>query len=319
MPGCWPGWLKYMKYGNVIRWMIAVLMLLALPLIISSPVIAEVHQLDLDMETVGDPLDPDGWLSDREYQDESIHVYVDRKSRNFKSSADTVRTYLVTIEIADASQLRTTMSDESYESTNWVGPAKMARAVNAVVALNADFMKYSYDVGYVIRQGEFYRDMLDNQNYPRDVLVIDDAGDFHIVPVATSASMAEFMEKLEGSGRKAINTFTFGPALIVDGEVQEVSKNPEFEAILPNHRICICQLGPLKYGIVEVDGDSPKSLGVSLQGLAGYVKEMFPDCQVAYNLDGGVSTALVLGGKEISSGSRPNSDIIYFASAAGEE
>ena len=127
------------------------------------------------------------------------------------------------------------------------------------------------------------------------------------------------MEKLEGSGRKAINTFTFGPALIVDGEVQEVSKNPEFEAILPNHRICICQLGPLKYGIVEVDGDSPKSLGVSLQGLAGYVKEMFPDCQVAYNLDGGVSTALVLGGKEISSGSRPNSDIIYFASAAGEE
>lgn len=308
-----------MKYGNVIRWIIAALMLLALPFVISSPVIAETRALDLDMATIGDPLDPDGWLSDWEYQDESIHVLVEGEKIKFKVSSDKVQTHLVTIEIADPSQLRTTMSDESYESTNWVGPAKMARAVNAVVALNADFMKYSYDVGYVIRQGEFYRDMLDNQKYPRDVLVIDDAGDFHIVPKASSADMAAFMADLEEQGRKAINTFTFGPALIVDGEVQEVSKNPEFEAILANHRICICQLGPLKYAIVEVDGDSPKGLGNSLQGLAEYVQRKFPDCQVAYNLDGGVSTALVLGGKEISSGSRPNSDIIYFASAAGEE
>ena len=307
------------KYGNVIRWIVAALMLLALPLVIASPVIAEPHALDLDMETVGDPLDPDGWVSDAEYQDESIHVVVAREVIKFKSSSAPVRTYCVTIDIAHPSQLRTTMSDESYESTNWVGPVKMARAVNAVVAMNADFMKYSYDVGYVIRQGVFYRDMLDNQKYPRDVLVIDDAGDFHIVSQASSADMAAFMEELEGQGRKAINTFTFGPALVKDGQVQEVSKNPEFEAILPNHRICICQLGPLKYGIVEVDGDSPKSLGISLQGLADYVMRKFPDCQVAYNLDGGVSTALVLGDREISSGSRPNSDIIYFASAAGEE
>ena len=44
---------------------------------------------------------------------------------------------------------------------------------------------------------------------------------------------------------------------------------------------------------------------------------MFPDCKVAYNLDGGGSTHLIINGKKIhqTPNARPISDIIYFASA----
>ena len=309
-----------MKIGNVVRWVVAVLMLLALPLLISSPAMGETHALDLDMTVKGDPLDPKGWISDKEYQDPSIHVVLEKKMRKNKSSNESVICRWAVIEIADPTQLRTTMSNETYGDQTLGRSVTMAKFANAVIAMNGDFIKYSYDFGYVIRQGVFYRDMLDNQKYPRDVLVIDDAGDFRIARAATSASMQEFLTELESGGRKAINTFTFGPALIIDGEVQEVKKNPEFEAILPNQRICICQLDHLKYAIVQVDGSSPAGNGINLQELANFVKQLFPECMVAYNLDGGASTHLVFHDKLVNQtgSSRAISDLIYFASAAGE-
>ena len=307
-----------MKNANRIRWIIAVLMLLALPLVISSPAGAEVEPLALDMTVHGREMNPDGWLSKNEYQDESIHVTVHSKGRKPKSSADKTTCRWVIIEIADPSQLRTTMSLESYEDPTLARSADMAKSVNAVVAMNADFIKYTYDFGYVIRQGVFYRDMLDSQKHPRDVLIIDDAGDFSIVPKATSADMAAYLARMEEEGRTAINTFTFGPALVIDGEMQEVSKNPEHEAILATQRVCICQLGHLKYAIVEIDGGN--GLGMNLQELARYVLEIFPECQVAYNLDGGGSSHVLVNGRLIhkTANSRPISDLIYFASAAVE-
>ena len=307
-----------MKNANRIRWIIAVLMLLALPLFISSPAGAEVRPLGMDMTVHGNEMKPEGWLSKEEYQDESIHIMVNAKPRKPKSSADRTTCRWVTIEIADPSQLRTTMSNETYGDQTLARSVAMAKSVNAVVAMNADFIKYTYDFGYVIRQGVFYRDMLDSQKYPRDVLVIDDNGDFSVVPKASSADMTAYLARMESEGRTAVNTFTFGPALVIDGEMQDVSKNPEHEAILATQRICICQLDHLKYAIVEIDGGN--GVGMNLQELARYVMELFPECRYAYNLDGGGSAHLVVNGKLIhqTANSRAISDLIYFASAAGE-
>ena len=49
--------------------------------------------------------------------------------------------------------------------------------------------------------------------------------------------------------------------------------------------------------------------------------ELFPDCRLAYNLDGGGSTNVIVNGKRIhkNSDARNISDILYFASAASEE
>lgn len=304
--------------GKIIRWVLIVLLLAAMTLVVSSPAsFAETHTIDLDMNAYGDPLREDGWISKGEYQDESIHILLESKGRKTKTSAAKTTVRWVTIEIADASQLRTYFSDGSYESRQQERSNVMTKRVNAVVAMNADFAKYTYDFGYIIRQGVFYRDALDKQKYPRDVLVIDNEGDFSIVPAATSEDMESFLAYLESAGRQAINSFTFGPALIVNGEVQTITSK-EHEAILATARICICQLDHLKYAIVVVDGGN--GVGISLQELADFIPEILPECKVAYNLDGGGSAHLLINGKMANktANSRPISDIIYFASAAGE-
>lgn len=61
-------------------------------------------------------------------------------------------------------------------------------------------------------------------------------------------------------------------------------------------------------------------MGMNLQEFADLIAYLFPDCQIAYNLDGGGSTNVVVDGKRIHTtpGHRDISDIIYFASAYTE-
>ncbi len=302
---------------NTLRWIGAVVLALMMSLLLSSPSQADVVPLDLDMNVFGRPMKKDGWISDTEYLDESIHAVVYSKPRKPKSSSKKVTCRWVVIEIATPSQLRTLFSGGSYESRQLERSNKLVARTNAVVAMNADFAKYTYDFGYIVRQGVFCRDALDQQKVPRDVLAIDNEGDLHVVKDASSADMTAFLESLESQGRTAVNTFTFGPGLIIDGEVQQIDLNGEHEAKLATQRICLCQLGPLKYAIVEVDGGN--GTGINLQELANFIPEILPECQVAYNLDGGGSTHLYVNGKMIHrtpNGGRQISDIIYFASAA---
>ena len=327
--------------GNLVRWILAVLLLAAMTLVVSSPSLAEIQPIGIEMTEHGRPMKKDGWTTKEglakwkeenknkeeykktsmthEYQDESIHVQAFARKRKPKTSSDTTVCRWVLIDIADPSQIRTTFSDDSYESRKQERSKQMAQRVNAVVAMNADFVKFDPGFGYVIRQGVFYRDELDQQKFPRDVLVIDNEGDFHVVPKASSADMAAFLQELEAEGRQAINTFTFGPTLVIDGVAQEIDREGEHVPKMATQRICICQLDHLKYAIVEIDGGN--GLGMNLNELAAFVAEILPETKIAYNLDGGGSTHLLLNGKMIhdTPNSRQISDLIYFGSAAGEE
>ncbi len=305
---------------QVLRWFLLIAALAVMALTVSSPSsLADAPRaIAPEMDAIGTPLLKNGWISDSEYRDDSIHFTVNAKRRKPKSSSAQITCRWVIIEIAHPSQIRTMFSGGSYESRQQERSNKMAKRVNAAVALNADFAKYTYDFGYVIRQGVFYRDALSSQKVPRDVLVIDDRGDFTVVRDASTESMRQCLDALQADGRTAMNTFTFGPALIVDGEVQEINLSGEHEARLAVQRICICQLGPLKYAVVEIDGGN--GTGMNLQELANFIPEILPECRVAYNLDGGGSTHLLVDGKLIHpvANSRAISDIIYFASSLGE-
>ena len=276
---------------------------------------AEVKPLDPDIRTHGYPPRKDGWISNSEYQDESIHLMAYSKGRKPKSSNNSTTCRWMTIKIADPSQLRTAMSNDSYDDPATVAATTIAKSVNAVVALNGDYFKYNYDKGYVLRQGVFYRDALDGT---WDSLIIDDRGDFHSVMEATSESMAAALAELEASGRSAMNVFTFGPVLIQDGKILREEYPPEMHyPTLATQRIAIFQLGELEYGIVEIDSDQGNGTGMNLGELARYILEIFPDCKMAYNLDGGGSTHLILNGRQIHKtvSGRAVCDIIYFASA----
>lgn len=305
-----------MKYKSLPRFRAAVLPILT-ALCLAASAAAEVRPLDLDIMTHGYPSRKAGWISRGEYQDESIHIVSNQKSRKPKSSREKTVCRWIHIDIADASQLRTAISNDSYDDPASVNANIMARYVNAIVALNGDFFKYNYDKGYVMRQGVLYRDALDGT---WDSLIIDDQGDFHDVMEATSESMAAAIADLDAQGRKPVNVLTFGPVLVKDGQIVRPSGDYGSEmhySSLSTQRIALLQLGHLEYAVVEIDSDSGSGCGMNLDELSRFILEIYPDCKMAYNLDGGGSTHLVVNGKQVHEtvSSRAVSDIIYFASA----
>ena len=287
------------------------MLLAAIMLLLPLCAQGEVRPLPLDQFTPGQPPRADGWLSDTEYMDESIHVTVTT------GKLHKVKTHMVHITIAHPSQIRTAMSTRRPNDHTYIKAVDIANGVNAIAAVNGDFFKYHHNIGYIVRQGEFYRNAL---NGLRDVLIIDDLGNFHAVRTPDKEQMQRYLEEEFPKGRQVINTFYLGPVLVENGVVQEITTR-EFQQRYKMQRVAIVQLGELEYAIVECDGKTDGSYGMTMAAFAEYIRTLFPDCLLAYNLDGGGSTNVIFNGKRIhwTDGARKISDILYFASAAVDE
>jgi exopolysaccharide biosynthesis protein len=316
-----------------VRWIIVVLMLAALTLGLSYPSIVgaeSLSSLPLDYTQGGYPTKDDLWVYDGKtpvsYTDSSISVSAVKGSLTHSVKGKKVKheTWTVRIKISDPSQLRTAVSQDSYKGRGQAKADEIARSKNAVVALNGDFFKYENDVGYVIRQGEFIRDATSNKRKRIfDMLIIDSSGDFHVVYKATTDAIDSYIEEnITSKGRTVFNTLNLGPVLVVDGTAQDVSASEAanqgcYQWKYPQQRIALVQTGTLEYAIVEVYGKTDSSAGLTMQDFADYVAEQCPDAIIAYNLDGGGSTNLIMKNKRIckTPGLREITDIIYFASA----
>ena len=224
------------------------------------------------------------------------------------------------IHISHPSQMRTAPAGTFRMQTTSLG-AHIARRYNAVIAINGDFFVYDAK-SYAVRQGETYR----NRPTGEDVLIIDDLGNFHpLFAPETPEQILRAVEALAQEGRSVVNAFTFGPILVHNGKMQEVSGTKYFN-ISPGvnaQRVALVQLGPLEYLIVSTQGPEDKnSKGLTIPEMAAYVEEVgyrFSDkgCLVAYNLDGGSTNTLYFNGRKINSPggkTRDIADIIYFAS-----
>ena len=236
------------------------------------------------------------------YQDDSLKV-----------SIESIREYdtnilVAHVQIKDASQLRTAMAG-SFGSTHDIPGAKLAQRVNAVLAINGDYFSFD-NTGYVLRQGKLYRD---NPRLGSDVLLIDDHGDFHVVQDASSQSIALFTGNV-------VNSFSFGPALVVDGKAQTIDYSHQIASDKYTQRMVIAQVGPLSYLCVATEGpENADSRGLTLDEAAQLMVKL--GCQTAYNLDGGSSSTMVLNNTKINALSthkvRSICDILYFATLVG--
>ena len=293
---------------TALRRILIALFLLLLPLLLSSPALAEPGVLPLDQLVPGSALLEEGFLSETEYLDDTIHVTTEEQM------VGKLPCHIVRIRIADPSQIRTCMSKDRYDDRTYVKAETMAEHVNAVAAVNGDFFKYYYDFGYVVRQGVEYRRECDGT---RDVLIIDDLGNFHYVLMATNESLDDFLTNEFPADRQVVNSFTFGPVLAINGEAFTDTITDLYQSRYKMQRVAIVQLDELEYAIVECDGKSDASYGMSLSTFAEYIAELFPDCRLAYNLDGGGSTNVIFNNKRIHRNPdlRKISDILYFASA----
>ncbi|MBE6759037.1 MAG: phosphodiester glycosidase family protein [Ruminococcaceae bacterium] len=214
------------------------------------------------------------------------------------------------IIVAHPTQLRTAYAGGEFGSSDRYMPQEIARQVNAVVAVNADYCGYRTG-GIIIRQNTMYRDTARGW----DMLLIDSAGDFHIMEdkdVYPSGIMDE---------HDIVNTLVFGPSLVVDGEVKilniQSGCGPTWGEVKPSPRTAVGQIGKMHYLFCCVEGRSDTSRGVLLSELGRIMLDK--GCTQAYNLDGGQSTTMVINGKAMNSplwgSQRVVTDIIYCATA----
>lgn len=238
------------------------------------------------------------------YRDDTIIVEMAQKRMH---DSDVFVAY---IKIATPSQLRTAYAGNKIDSTRTNQTSRLSKNYNGIVAINGDYYTKT-KAGYIVRQGEVYREKASEN---MDLLLVDEVGDFHILPHGKEAQTAGV--KALKQEHEIINGFFFGPALVVDGVVQEIPSGYQFDPNGANPRAAIGQTGPLTYVLVVVNGRTDASTGVTMAQLAEIMGEL--GCEQAYNLDGGNSATLAFHGQVYNDkpqAERDVTDIIYFASA----
>lgn len=217
--------------------------------------------------------------------------------------------YLADIQLADASLLRTALADNTFGRNIKQRTSEIAAQNQAVFAINGDYYGFR-DSGYVVRNGVIYRDTAGGSD--AELLLIDMEGDFSILRDGQTA-----LSELDPASLWQV--FSFGPALIEDGEISVNEETEVDQSMRTNPRTAIGQIGTLHYLAVVSDGRTKASTGLSLYALAELFQEY--GCQTAYNLDGGGSTTMVFNGAVINQPTtngkrieeRSVSDVIYVA------
>lgn len=248
------------------------------------------------------------------YEDPTISVHIEMGRTKTGMGCDY---WVATIKIKDASQLRTAAKD-GFDVEHRIEAAQLAKRQKAVLAINGDYFCYT-GKGLIIRQGETYLDLLDGD---RDVLLVDEDGDFHGIRAAKKGDIASRVDEngikiYEINGKRVINAFFFGPLLVVDGKANNNMKlRDDMAATEVRQRMAIAQVGPLEYKCICCASNANGNAGMTLKTFASVVAKQ--NVKVAYNLDGGNSTMLIFNNKKVNptyKGDRPIVDIIYFASA----
>ena len=263
---------------------------------------AEGASLPIDF-TPGMTPNPDAYTEDG-YQDESITVQLETVED------EGVVWRIARVNIADASQLRTGIAGSKVTSSKPAMVSSMAQKYNAVIAFSGDY--YTNDpakTSFEYRMGQKIRN---KANKKKDILIIDENGDFHTFIKSDPDKMAAF----NSSEHTIVNAFTFGPALVSEGNLLTCDTGYGYDPNGKAPRMAIGQMGPLSYVLVLAEGRNKDSEGVTHQELADFMFDL--GCIEAYNLDGGNTATMVINGSYYQTGrsstnERAQSDCIYFA------
>ena len=293
---------------------------LALPCAMAETAFAPIKDWIVDKQPAPAPYapNPDAYLPDNGgYVDESLSILIETTYwtddvQQVKTQTDGVTAVMaIRVKLSDPTQFRTALASP-YPSKQISRVEQMAARNNAVLAINGDFFNH-HDSGIAYRNG---RKMRFNANNLRELLIIDDQGDFHYLRPTSKKGWDAF----EAAGGVALHTYWFGPNLILEnGEPMTTFTNNENNGPwMKAQRMVIGQVGKLEYLILCCEG--PESTDYKDQGFT--LAQMAKLCVAfgmdnAYNLDGGSSTTVVLNGQKINSPSNPKrrevGDCIYFA------
>lgn len=236
------------------------------------------------------------------YQDENIAITLE----TLRQCNTTV--YVADVKLSAASFLKTALASNTFGRNIKETASDMAEDQNAIFAINGDYYGFR-DSGYVLRNGTAYRDTA-RASGDDEALVIDEAGNFSIIRESEVS-----LESLAEEG--AWQIFSFGPALVENGEISVTARTEVDQAMQSNPRTAIGQIDALHYVFIVSDGRTAESEGLSLLQLAQIFQDL--GCTTAYNLDGGGSSTMVFNGEIINNptggkgtSERKVSDIVYL-------
>lgn len=174
-------------------------------------------------------------------------------------------------------------------------PQDIAARVNAVFAMSGDF--YSYRVandrypGHIVRDGK----ILYKKSYSKKVNAVPNLATIALYP-SGKAEVNEAHEKTakEYVDQGAHTVMAFGPILIRDGEVQDLS-DKAYRHDEP--RLCMGIVSRGHYIVLLVEGRNKHSGGADLETCAEILFDL--GCWDAINLDGGNTAAMLFMGESV--------------------
>ena len=235
------------------------------------------------------------------YSDGNISITL----KEYRENDTTI--YVADVQLSSSSYLKTALAQGSYGKNVTATTSEIAESVNAILAINGDFYG-AQEKGYVIRNGTLYRDTaIDNQ----EDLVIYKDGSFGII----NESEVTAQELIQNG---AVQTLSFGPALIQNGSIAVTSDEEVGKAMASNPRTAIGIIDENHYVFVVSDGRTDESEGLSLSQLAQFMQSL--GVETAYNLDGGGSSTMYFNGSVVNNPTtggnttkeRSVSDIVYI-------
>ncbi len=216
--------------------------------------------------------------------------------------------YIAEVQITESDSLQSGLAYGAFGNNLKQTTSEIAQTNNAILAINGDFYGFR-DIGYVMRNGQLYREV--GMSGGNEDLVIFEDGTMDIIEEA-NISAAELAEQ----GAQQI--YSFGPGLISDGDII-VDENSQVAKEDPsNPRTAIGMIAPDHYIFLVADGRTTQSDGLSLIEIATVLSSY--GCVEGYNLDGGGSATMVFMGEVVNNPTtngksfkeRSVSDIVYI-------
>lgn len=234
------------------------------------------------------------------YQDENITLTL----TEYREHDTTI--YVADVLLTSPTLLKTALAQGAYGRNVTQKTSAIAEDVGAILAINGDYYG-SRERGYVVRNGMIYRES--SMGYEALAIMAD--GSFRVV------NEGEFSAaELVSDG--AVHVLSFGPALVVDGEIAVTAEDEVGKAMAYNPRTAIGVIEPGHYVLIVSDGRTRESDGLTLLQLAEFMQSL--GVSVGYNLDGGGSSTMVFMGEVVNNPTtngrkiteRSVSDIVYI-------
>ncbi len=252
--------------------------------------------------TTEEPTTPPTIVTENSYSDYGISLTID-EIRYLDTDVIVVDIYTDDITTILSAFAENTYGRNIKEPTSFI-----ANNNGAIFAINGDFYGARWS-GYVIRNGVLYRE--EPVGYDQEDLVIYYDGTFEVIKEG-EITARELLDK------GAWQVFTFGPGLVVNGEINVSERQEVLYCLDTNQRTVIGQIADGHYVIVQADARTAKDHGLTLYQMAEFLKNL--GVVTGYNLDGGGSSTIFFKGAVLNDPTpngtdfyeRSVSDIVYI-------